>query len=218
MAGNSWDFSSGIITGYTGDGFLGIQVDEFGGEHAAASALPCFHPYGFASRPKDADSDGNGNWRGPHVLKFIGDSEAFTILLHDPRTQARIPTLSKGSSVQYGDWGGFAEFDEETNTWTLYIPDGNPAIKAHLIQVGKDANDKDMIGIIHSSGLAITMLEETMVIKNAAGDCYIQLDSSGIVLNGNVTVTGSMTVGGVAGLPVLVGAPPGVASTSLMAV
>ncbi len=208
------DICVGTQTGYTDDGFLGVQIDEYGEEQAGAAASPVLHQYGFASRPKASGSNGVG----VHVIHYdCGSGQRFAVLYHDPRVQERIPPLTEGSSVQYGDWGGFAQFDEDTNTWTLYIPDGPTATKAHLVQVGEDTNGVPAILIVHSSGMAITMLDKTMVLKNAAGDAYIELNESGGVLNGNWLITGSLSCGGETAVPVLVGPAPGVPSISLMA-
>lgn len=189
-----------VATFYDDDGFLGVQCDVYGEGDAGMPPYQGLAPYGFYGRPRDPGADG----KGANVLYWNDGDESHAIALNDPRVAAVLPTLPKGGSVHHGGWGGFAIWDDDAETYTVYCP-FDDAAKAHVLTIGKDGSGKPYVGLVHSSGLALTMLEETLVIKNPAGDAYIQLDADGIVLNGNVKMVGGLDVGGGTALPLVTG-------------
>ena len=205
-----WD--AGVCQGSEySEGFLTVQPDFYGEEASGGAGLAVQAPYGFLSRPLGPDDEG-----ACQVLYAWEGSEGHALLGADARVLGKLPTLKKGGSMQFGSDGCFGEFNPETHTWTLYIPvafdsAGEPT-KSHVITVGKDGNGDRFIGIVHADGMGISMLEgdkNSVVIKNKAGDSFIELNDDGILLNGKkITIYGPVQVGGVAGLPVLTG-PPG---------
>lgn len=198
-----WDAGTAMGSEYSG-GFLTVQPD-FYGDKAGGEGGIVQHPYGFLGRPADPDGDGSCQ-----VLHAYEGDQLHAIPTQDARALAKLPALSKGGSVQYGSDGGFASFDPDTHTHTLYIPtdfdaSGTPT-KAHLFQIGKDTTGKRCITILHADGPAITVLEggkKSIVIKNAASDAYVEVNDDGITLNGKTTIKGGLTANeGAAVVPV----------------
>lgn len=199
----SWRIGAAQFSEYDADGFLGLQFDPQGDEGGAA-LLELAHPFGFAARPLDPDADGLGC---AVLVGRSGSRDGFAWLSSDPRVVGKIPELKKGGSVQYGATGTYSVIDGDDGTWTEYVPcafdaEGTPT-KAHLVQVGLDANGERAISIIHADGMALTMLDERVVIANKAGDAYIEIGPDGIVLNGNVKLNGGVDIGGTGGQPLV---------------
>jgi hypothetical protein len=183
-----------LATGYDENGFIGVQIDGLGGPDASIQFEQLSHSYGFVSRPLDPE-DGVGctlyRWqqrRRRHM--WLGD---------DPRTVSKVPQVKKGGSAQYSSDGCFQVLDPETHTKTTYIP--YAAGKAHLETVGLDGNGTPIVEYVHGEGMALTMLGRTLVLKNADGNSYIQLDDNGCILNANLKVTGAVEVNGAKILP-----------------
>jgi hypothetical protein len=189
------EYCTAVLTEYDDDGFIGVQIDA-GGQTPGMQPFELHHPFGFASRCRDRETSGRGC-----TLRFCyeGD-EGHAWLAVDPRCVDVIPSLAKGASVQYSYVGTFGMMDanEEDGTYTLYVPCafvGGIATKAHLFQMGLDANGDEAITFTHADGMALLMVKNKAIVKNAAGDVYIELSPTGILLNGNVKVRGSFEWG-----------------------
>jgi hypothetical protein len=189
-----------VTSVYDDDGFVGIQCDVFGEAESGMPPFDAVHPYGFEGRPLDRDAA----LAGAEALYWFDGPEGHVMPLGDSRGAGYLPQLSKGSSRQYSALGQFMLLDYDAETATLYTPFDSQT-KAHVLTMGKDGNGKPYVGIVQSEGLALLMLEDSLVIKNAAGDAYIELNSTGIVLNGNVKLVGGLDVGGGTALPLLIG-------------
>lgn len=178
------------LSGRDTDGFYGIQRTGHGGTEAGLTPDRLYHTHGFFSRPLDPEGD-----EGCRLFyQRTGAGEGLAWLADDTRLVDKIPPIKKGGSCQYASDGSFASFDPETHTWTVYVPyaDG----KAHLTTVGKDGNDKPILEHVHGDGMAITMLDRALVIKNAGGDAYFELNDSGAIMNANLKVHGAIEANG----------------------
>lgn len=180
-----------LLTVRDENGFLGVQHDPQALRAQEGSSAPdeLLHPFGFASRPLDPT-----NGKGCSLLFGLDGHEGFAWLANDPRLADKIPPLSKGGSVQYASDGSFASFDPDTHTWSLYVP--YESGKAHSITVGRDGNDKPLLEVVHGDGMAVTMLEKSLVLRNAAGDAYIEVNDDGVTINGNVKINGALEANG----------------------
>lgn len=112
------------------DGFIGVQVDNYGAK-AEFGAVEAHHPFGFISRPRDPDLDGDGNVKlGCTVLRLAEGNESHVIVLGDPRYTALLPaaTKKKGGSTQYAvtvDGAvSYAALDGDDGSYKLKIPSG----------------------------------------------------------------------------------------------
>lgn len=173
------------------NGFWGVQRDHFAlkAEASDAPAYELLHTFGFSSLPLDPT-----HGRACSLFYGLDGAEGFAWLANDPRLAGIIPPLAKGGSVQYASDGSFASFDPDTHTWSLYVPYAQG--KAHSITAGLDGNDKPLLEVVHGDGMAVTMLEKSLVLRNAAGDAYIEINDDGIVINGNVKVNGALEANG----------------------
>lgn len=172
------------------DGFYGVQRTGHGGKESGLTPDRLYHPYGFIGIHRDPTSSGAGQL----FYQRFGSGEGFAWLVGDPRDVNVIPPVKNGGSCQYAADGCFQIFDPDTHTKSTYIPyaDG----KAHLETVGVDGNGTPIMEYVHGNGMALTMLDRTLVLKNADGDSYIQLDDNGCILNANLKVTGAVEVNG----------------------
>jgi hypothetical protein len=187
-----------VASVYDDDGFLGIQVDTHGDNDAGVPPFQALMPYGLLGRPLDPESTGEGC----NVVFWPDGDESHCIALNDPRIAAVAPQATKGSTGLCNARGAFQLLDYDSETLTIYVPldDGD---RAHVITIGKDDNGADYLGIVQCNGLAVSMLDDELVIKNRAGTAYIQVDDEGIILNGNVKLVGGLDVGGGTALPLV---------------
>jgi hypothetical protein len=178
------------LTGVDTDGFYGVQRTGQGGTESGLTPDRLYHTFGFVSRPLDPTSAGACQL----FYQRAGTGEGYSWLANDPRLVSKYPQTKKGGSCQYASDGSFASFDPETHTWTLYVPyaDG----KAHLVTVGKDGNGTPILESAHGNGQAVTMLDRSLVVKNCAGDGYIELNDSGCVINANLKLHGAAEING----------------------
>lgn len=208
MRGFVFDIGTVTLTEYDADGFLGLQMSVNGDAKSGAEPFETHHPFGFLSRPRDPDPDG----RGCYGLYAWDGSQGHVWPGQDARMASSaaggvIPELGKGSSVMYGANGSFALFQSETpdgvqdGTFTLYVPveyDGSAKpTKAHIVLVGKDANGKPTISLIHSSAayIAIGENEITATTGEPSGSAAIILKSGTIGLAGDIAVAGNFAAG-----------------------
>jgi hypothetical protein len=196
----NFQLGTSVAIAYGEGGFLGVQTDGFG-ENSGVHGRDVIGQFGLIGRPLDA-SEGKG------ALTLFADegAEGFAWIGFDVRDAEKCPPLSGGSAALYNSRGAYQLLDYETETSTLYVPI-NEGAKAHMIQVGNDSNGKAVVDIRHADGMAVIMLENSLTIKNAAGDAYIELNDSGIVLNGNTKAVGGIDIGGGAAMPLALGPP-----------
>jgi hypothetical protein len=141
------------------------------------------------------------------------------LAFRDPRLEAAFPNgVAKGTTGFAGYGKGFytltlvdPEDPDSTGIHVLYAPyefSGGVATKAHSITLDTTSGN-EIIGIVHADGHAFILNKDgTAVMKNKAGDVYIQVSDSGGMVNGNFVVNGGATIGSpTAAIPVGL-APP----------
>lgn len=185
-----------MFSGFDDDGFPVAQHDAHG-DAARVSPYELHHTFGFASRPRDPDLGSDGQpIAGKSCAQLVmhdGD-ETHAFLCADPRFTAGVPQLKKGGSVRYCAPGSFELFDGADGTNTLYVSIPGQS-KAHVVTTGLDGNGDPYIGIQHADGMAVTMLNGSLVIRNNAGDSYLEVNAAGIIQNGNTRMNGGLVVG-----------------------
>lgn len=208
FVGITWEIGILPYTGVDADGYPIAQHDGLG-EDPAVGHYDLHHAFGFYSIPRDPDCDKDGKpLQGKACNALIGKigNETHLFLAYDPRFIPNIPQLKKGGSAVYSAPGSFIVLDGEDGTITEYIP--VPGDKAHILTRGLDGNGKPFLAFEHADGMALTMIEHTAVLKNASGSVYIEVNASGVVINGNLVLNGGLTAGGPAGsLPVAMALP-----------
>lgn len=210
MQGLTFDIGVGLLSEYDADGFIGIQVDNYGEGQSGVQPYELHSVHGLYSRMNDPDTDGAGNaTKGCTVLYGMEGGRGHAWLCSDPRAIVNIPQVQKGGVVLYGGPNATPSFfnvDGKTGSITLYVPyeisGGTPA-KSMSIEINVDVPGQESITIVHGSGMAVTMRQGSLILKNASGSAYLELNDGGGVLNGNWAVAGSLATGAVAAaLPV----------------
>jgi len=185
-----------LYSGFDEDGYPIAQHDGHG-EDPQVAPYELHHTFGFCSRPRDPDVDAQGDpIEGKAcVICFARDgNETHGWLCADPRFTAVVPQVKKGGSMRYCAPGSFQVFDGGDGTDTLYVPIQG-ASKAHVVTTGLDGNGLPYIGIQHADGLAITMLDGSVTIRNATGSAYVEVNGDGVSMNGNLRLNGGLAVG-----------------------
>lgn len=201
------DYTVALTSAISEDGWYGIQPQGHGGPNAGLGYADLQSPFGFTSRPLDADIDSDGVPSGCFLWKAdSGNSAEYAWLGTDPRHVAKCPPVTKGSSAQWSAKGAFHLLDHDADTSTLYVPvefdDNGSPTKAHTIVVGKDANGGKYIELRHSNG-AYLVINDTSTVMRHVGNALIEVLNDAINLNGKVNTTASMNVGGAAAQPVV---------------
>lgn len=207
----NWDISTATASVYDADGFLGIQVQRYGGKASSCPPIELMQPFGFGSRPLDPDVDSEGQpTLGCATLYATEGDKLHAWLGPDPRLVKKQPQGAKGSSWMWSATGSLVMLDGEKGTFQVYIPYSNGS-KTATITYDLTMSGAESMQLIHGDGMAITMTAggaNSIIIKNKAGDAYIEINDSGIVLNGNVKINGGAVLGSPASaLPVAL-APP----------
>jgi hypothetical protein len=201
-----------MLAEYDADGFLGLQVDLYGEERSGAPAFEMHSAYGFLSMPLDPEKDGNAQATANACTVLYGweGSRGHAWPLSDPRVIVKLPKLLKGGSMQYAATGTYSYMDGKTGSLTTYVPYafvGGVATKSMSIELNVDTAGQESISIIHGDGMAMTMAQGSLVLKNATGSVYLELNASGGVLNGAWAVPGGLAAGDIGSAQPLVSAP-----------
>jgi hypothetical protein len=195
FVGITFELGSSTWTGEDEDGYPIAQHDGQG-QNAGGIAAEIHHPFGFMSKPLDPERDPSGEpIPGKSCNVLIGKIGHETHLWYafDPRIIPKLPVLKKGGAVFYCAHGSFRVFDGDDGTETAYFP--VPGNKAHVSTMGLDGQGKPFVAIEHCDGMAVTMLEHSLTLKNANGSVYIEIKDDRIVFNGNEVHNGGATFG-----------------------
>jgi hypothetical protein len=178
-------------------GWYGVRVGGYGGPESGLGDAELQCAYGFASRPVDRGADGIGC---DVLYAHAGNSETFAWFGRDARYVDKCPPLTQGSSAQWNHKGAFHLLDSDSNTSMLYVPRGS---SAHTVTVGQASDGVDLIEFRHSSGALLYCTPSTGWVMRGVGNAFTTIDGDAFNVNGNATVTASLTVGGPTALPVV---------------
>lgn len=210
-----FDISTVKLTQYDDDGFPEIQIETVGGPKSAVVPYEQHHPYGIMARPHDPTDEGSCQ-----VLFGMEAGRGHAFCQSDPRVIPLLPQNEKGGFCAYGGKlksPSYFHIDGTTNSQTFYVPYSNGAdgvpTKSMSIEINVDSEGQEAISIIHGSGVALMFVTQpdgstNAMLKNSAGDAYVEVNDKGIILNGAVTVQGGFNAGGPGGAQPLVAAPP----------
>lgn len=177
-----------------------------------ATAQPEFGALGMVGRPPPPSKvDGRSAYTEAFAVR-TGDA-LVPVAYRDLRWNAFYPSPKPGTIANVG-WGGAFDSNEATlsssgapqsSVRTIYVPyafSGSTPTKAHCVTVDGTAGNES-ISIVHGDGMAICINDGGIVIRNAAGNAYLEVNSGGVVINGNTVLNGGATIGSPTGaLPV----------------
>jgi hypothetical protein len=192
MGGFDWVFTLGRVVATTLEGAkkaLLANVEGIEGETANKQIV--YSALGWFGRPLPPDANG-----AAEVICIRVEDGLIPIAMRDPRLSER--TNAKNGEIGIAQYdGGFVSLkrnaDGDGTDITLYAPKADGS-KASVISIDTtDANSN--VTIMHDSGVSVQLSDRKIKLMNVAGNAYIEINDSGIVLNGNVRVMGSMIVG-----------------------
>jgi hypothetical protein len=212
-----------VLLNLTGPGgspdLANLEKDD---EGETATGQESYGALGRIVAPRRPTKLGGNEMRTEHISVRRADGMV-PIALRDLRLNAFYPNPKEGTIADVGYAGAFdanePTFDGDkpkSSVRTIYVPyafDGSGVpTKAHAITVDATSGNVS-ISIIHGEGMAITMMaggKNSVVIKNKAGNAYVEVNDDGITANGNTVVNG----GAVLGTPL--GAQPAAVATPLV--
>ncbi len=154
------------------------------------------HPLGFAARAPAAKANSKGKPLGGGGCRMLigkDGTDIITELKGDPRDLAQLPPLpTEGGAVMYAPGAAVPSFhviSSKDGTHQIYVEIDD---SSHVITIGKDGNGESVLSITHADGMALELFRKKTILKNAAGDCYIELNESGGTLNGNWKIVGDI--------------------------
>ena len=171
-----------------------VLANVEGIDDESANDQPMYGAIGLVCRPMSANADGSAE-----VISARMEDGLRPIAGRDTRLNAKVnPKDGEVCLVGYG--GGFVSLKQNaTNDGTdvmIYAPRPG-ASKASCISMDTTVANTH-VAIMHESGVSITLTKEKkIVLSNAAGNAYIEINDDGIVLNGNVKINGAMAMGSI---------------------
>lgn len=189
-----------VLANLTG---IAESLDETSGEKATDQ--PLYGPIGFISVPKAAVSASAARGSDPagyaEVVALKSADGLIPVAGRDLRLN-RLISLTEGivAMVQYG--GGLFSITDRVDggagsTAVLYTPQKNSSgdtLRAHAIALDTTSSNLS-VSIVHANGHAVLLTQQNkVVIKNAAGDVYVEVSAGGVVINGNTQLVGGLVV------------------------
>lgn len=206
-----WEFRFCVFTERTPEGFLRLTADPYGDAQGGGTPLESASPFGFLSRPRDPDVDGDGaplaaGAAGLLVLEHGGHD--YAIPTQDPRFAAKLPEVKKGGSMQYAitaeGKAAFSLFDGDHGTWQVYVPHGETA---STIAIDTRDSAKASIQLQHGAGMGITLEaggKHPVIIRNRTNTVAIVVNDDEVIVNsGVVRIQGGVVMGGEAAKPLV---------------
>jgi hypothetical protein len=205
MGGFDWTLGVGRITSMSLKGarkVLVATIEGIDGESSAGQIV--YGALGLIARALPADANG-----AVEPIYARTEDGLVPIAARDPRLSARTnPKDGEVMLVQYD--GGFVSLkrnaDNDGTDVTIYAPKADGS-KASAISIDtSDANSN--VTIMHDTGVSVQLADGKILLMNRLGDAYIEVNDTGIVINGNVKINGAMVVGSPAsGAPVALAGP-----------
>jgi hypothetical protein len=206
------------IVGSAGDA-SGGDGDEAG---ETAANQDHYTALGLVFRPRPpTKKDGVDQYAEPLFIR-TGDG-LVPFAYRDLRLNEFFPAPKEASITWVGYAGAFdaneASFESDephrpkSSVRTTYVPyafqNGVPT-KAHTITIDGTAGNES-ISIVHGDGMAVLMKhggKNSIVIKNKAGNAYVEVNDDGVTANGNLVVTGGASIGSPTAAVAVALAPP----------
>jgi hypothetical protein len=203
------DFAQVVLSEYDDDKHLGLSLDHYGEAESGGQSAEAMAPLGMLARPVDPETanDGSPEVASEALLMTVGD-RLYAIALNDPRTMKDLPPLKKGGFITYcpaspGSFGIFDGLDPKgvnrAGSFTLstkYTSGSNK--RAHLLQMDVRTDGQEAVSLKHGEGMGLQITSgglNSAVLRNAAGNAFVETNDEGLVFAGKVKAQGSMVVG-----------------------
>lgn len=199
------DFAQVICSKLDDDKFPEIGIDHFGGNEASGLMTEVLMPLGIISLPVDAErSEGGAVGNACSALTLTEGDRVHTMPLTDPRVMPELPPVKPGAFIffcpaQPKSFGVLDGIDttgvNRPGSFTLSTRYGS---KAHLFQLDVRKDGKEGVQLKHAEGMGLQMLSggnRSFVMRNAAGNVFLELHDKGYTLAGKGKLQGSMNVG-----------------------
>lgn len=149
-------------TKYDKDSFITVKPESFGST-GAIGTIEAFHPYGFAGRPDDKDSNGAAG-----ALIDIDGPQGYAWIMNDGRAQSLLPEILAGESFQYGAFGNFVRCHRDGRVSLFTTDDGTVNGRTIAMTIGPTGMvynspwgnmklDATGFHVLHSSGARIDL-------------------------------------------------------------
>lgn len=173
----------------------------------SSTGEPQFGPLGRYARPmppvdKASATGLNPEGEAESIGLRLGDNIHQIGAYRDLRLNAQVnPAEGAIGDAHYG--GGFIEqswnADKTGTTITLYAPhkDANGAADHASVVTIDSSPGNEAVLVLHKTGASFAITPDgKVVMANAAGDAYVEVNDSGVVINGaSVNITGSGAIG-----------------------
>jgi hypothetical protein len=195
MGGFDWVFSLARVVATSLKGTKKVLVANVEGiEGETSNEQIAYGALGVITRPLPPDENG-----AAEAICVRTEDGLLPVGWRDPRLSAQ--TNGKlGEAILTGYYGGFVSLKPNATNdgcdFTAYAPKADGS-KASAISIDTTTANSN-VTIMHDSGVMIQLAGSKVVIANRLGNAYIEINDTGIVINGNVQVNGSMVVGDIA--------------------
>lgn len=178
-----------------------VNLESLVGDSSTDEAF--FGTLGVVARPKGpvAQKDATGlNPKGECEVICVKNEDGLQpIAARDLRINARTNPV-EGEVVLAGYDGGFVSIKTASNGQGSQLVMLAPALNgsgtittSHALVM--DPGTQNAVSLVHRSGHGLILTSAgNAIVKNAAGDVYLQASSSALTLNGNTQVVGGMVV------------------------
>jgi hypothetical protein len=192
MGGFDWVFSLARVVATSLEGAKRVLLANVEGiEGETANKQLVYSALGWFGRPLPPDANGAAD-----ALCARVEDGLIPFAMRDPRLSVKTNAKNGELGIAHYD-GGFISLKRNAASdgtdVTIYAPKADGS-KASVISIDTtDANSN--ITLMHDSGVSVQLADGKVVIYNEAGDAYIEVNSGGVTINGNVKVNGGMTLG-----------------------
>jgi hypothetical protein len=177
---------------------VGYTTDTSGTSETAKD-VPLHGALGVVVRPRPPDATG-----GPDVVVGRTDDDVVVLSALDRRLSAARQNLAEGSVNLVGYGQAFVGIDDANaghgSVVTIYVPyaftgPNNAPTKAHVFTLDTTTGNES-VSLVHSSGAALMFTPDgNVVVKNPAGDAFLQVGPNGVTFNGQIKARTSAVVG-----------------------
>lgn len=157
---------------------------------------------GLLGRPRAEDGDQHVD-----VMGLRAGDRVVPIAYRDARIDKAFPNGIAAGTIALAGYGGGSyslldttgeSGDQKATVHVIYAPyqfSGGVPAKAHVITIDTTPGNESL-GLVHAEGHAVLLTpQKKVILKNAAGDAYVEVGDDGNVLNGNTVINGGATIG-----------------------